>query len=114
MDDACPNCGEKHDRLFSDRVLDVFRDLEQATDPDERRQLMVELGTEFALDVSADDVIFPETVHALVDEVVKERLVYEQSAARMARLIMDAVAKEADERDHDEAKVETDSDRKPN
>jgi hypothetical protein len=92
MSDVCPGCGKNHDRLFSDLVLDLFLDLDDSVDPEERRELLVQLGTEFALDVQPDESIFPEELHALVDEVVKLRLVYEQAAARVARTIMDQVA----------------------
>lgn len=88
---VCAECGVKHGPEISETVLGLYREILDCTDPVERRQLMVDMACEFALDVDSVDLTTPEGLHTLADDLHQKRMAFEQAALRLGRIVFPLV-----------------------
>jgi hypothetical protein len=83
--ELCRNCGQLHERPFSDEVLAIYQRIRASTDDGERAVLTLELAGEFSNDFDSTDESVNETLHDAVDEYVGTRVEHQQAAMRLGR-----------------------------
>lgn len=84
----CPDCGDDHEVMFSEEVLSLYEEVCEAADKYERADFMIELAKQFCGDADDTDEYLGEDIHALLTEVIQNRVVYERSAMALGRLLM--------------------------
>ncbi len=84
---SCSHCGMNHPTLSKD-LLDLFEEVRQAVDPDEKAALMLQLADQFCSDIDITDESFDEGIHDMIDELAEARLVYQNSGLRLARMLV--------------------------
>jgi hypothetical protein len=88
MPKLCPDCGDDHDMLFSNRVTEIYEAIVDMTDPDDRAELMLELAQVFVEDTDDTDQSLGEDVHDLLSDFIEQRMKFERSSMRLARVLM--------------------------
>ena len=92
MSDSCPHCGVKHEAMYSDRVLQLYHELEQCDDPAERRGIMIEMAIEYTRSFDDTEMAETEAMHDLVAEVIQGQMAFERLALKLGRVVTEDLA----------------------
>lgn len=76
---------------FPDRVLSIYRQLSETTDPNERYMLSRELAEIFAEDHDPTDPELTDGYHQYFEEFDQAKLEYDQAALKVARLAFQVI-----------------------
>ncbi len=80
------------DGLPSEKLLDLYRQVQKAKTKEERRRLMTLLGEQFAAEHDDSDETATDDVHGYFEALAQAKLAYEQAALRVGRLAADCVS----------------------
>lgn len=87
MAKICPDCGEDHEIIFSEEILEFFKEILEA-DKYERAELMIDMAKQFCAEADDTDESIGEDLHSLLTEVIQNRVLFERSALTLARVLI--------------------------
>lgn len=91
MDDDKLGLGTEEVAPFSRAVLMLVRQVQRAKTREERIEAMMALAAQFADDHDETDETATDDYHEYIDEYLRVRLQFQQTAMRLARLAVDLV-----------------------
>ena len=95
----CPRCVP-----FPPEIMALYRQVQEAKDPDARGELLLQLAHRFADEYDASDESFTESFHKVMDDYHQSFLAYNQAGLRLGRVLTHVLENHAE---NTEAEVDT-------